>query len=189
MADIMRMENDPSMNCNNPEAKIAKEIAVQFIAKRTGKVLKNQALRKEVEVMLRAVEELEQKQGSTLQNFIKSLNITDENGFSVFSRLSDQTFNDGISWGRITSFHLFAALLVEHLRKNEQEIIAEKVGLWLGMCIAKRSSWIREQGRGWPGFIETLNGHKEIENSVFTGLFNVTLGLGTIAAALFIQAK
>jgi len=34
-----------------------------------------------------------------------------------------------------------------------------------------------------------MGGPKELQETLFNGLFNVTLGLGTIAAALYIQGR
>lgn len=153
MVDIMKMENDPSVNLNNHEAKIAKEVATQFIAKRTGKMVKNQSLRRETQVMLRVAEESEAQRKASLLNLInntmKISQITEENGLSLLLNISNQTFIDGISWGRIVSLHLFAALLAEQLRKIGKESVADKLGVWLGYCVAKRSTWIRENGNGW----------------------------------------
>lgn len=157
MVDIMKMENDPSVNMNNQESKIAKDVAVQFIANRIGKVTKNQTLRRETEVMIRMVEELEVNKKNSLLNYIKSMKVTDDNGLAVLTRISDQTFKGGISWGRIASLHLFCALLAEHLRREGKESVADKVGQWLGHCVAKHSTWIREEGNGWVRFYDVLN--------------------------------
>lgn len=39
------------------------------------------------------------------------------------------------------------------------------------------------------GFVTTMGGPKEIQERVTNGIVNLTLGLGTIAAVLYIQGR
>jgi len=187
MAEVY-YEKDTTFNFNTPEAKIAKEVAIQFVNKRTGKIMKNSALKRETEVMLLRVAEIEPKQGEHLKNLVNSINLTEENGYRTFLRLSDEIFNGQICWGRIVTFFLYTALSLEHLKKSGKDTFNDKIALWLGICIARQSHWIKESG-GWQAFVTTMGGPKELQETLFNGLFNVTLGLGTIAAALYIQGR
>jgi len=191
MTDIAKMENELSLNFNTEEAKIAKEVAVQFVAKRTGKTLKNTTLRRESEIMIMLVNELEPKQGKSLSNLAKNMNDTfnEDNGLNKLLHLSDQVFENQVNWGRIVTLFLFTGILIDNLKKTGKDTYNDKIALWLGICIAKQSNWIRENGNGWQGFIRTLGGAREMQESFFNGLFNITLGLGTVAAALYIQGS
>jgi len=139
-------ENNPSFNFNTPEAKVAEEVAQQFVAKRSGRILIN--ARRETEIMLLRVSELEPKQADQLLTLVKSLNISEENCLASFTRLSEQIFNKDICWGRIVTFFLFTALLMEHLKSSGKDTYNEKIGQCLGVCIARKTTWIRQSG-GW----------------------------------------
>ena len=136
------------INFNTPEAKIAKEVAQQFVAKRSGHIMKNTSLRRETEIMLLRVSELEPKQGDRLRELVKSLDISEENCLKSLTKIGEKMLNAEISWGRIISFFLFTALVMEHLKSSGKDSHTEKISQWLGLCIAQRSTWIRQSG-GW----------------------------------------
>ncbi|NP_001274311.1 uncharacterized protein LOC100215682 [Hydra vulgaris] len=177
--------SDTPINFNTPEAKIAKEVAYQLIQKKTGKNIKNQQIRKETELMMRLVEEIEIKHELFLSNMCKRLNLNTENAQSMFHTIAEEIFSDGINWGRIIVLYAFAGKIAEHCRKSNDEQIIDKIALWVAGFVAKKSSWIRDSGRGWNGFIENFDVKQD---SWVQGLFAATLGLGTIAAALYIKS-
>ena len=144
---IVKQESDPSLNI--PEAKIAKEVAYQFIAKKVGRPLKSQAIRKEVELMLRLTNEIEMKHEMVLKNMCNRLNVNSDNASRIFCEVAEEIFRDGINWGRIIVLYAFGGKLAEHCKQTNNEQLIDKVGLWVGSYVAKKSSWIRDSGKGW----------------------------------------
>lgn len=180
-------END-TVNFNTEEAKVAKEVATQFVAKRAGCPLKK--VRKETEVMLMSIQDIEpNKQSEALLNLVKGMTITEENGLFTCLRISEHVFKGEMSWGRIVTFFMFIGFMMDHAKRTGYNLPQEKVAYWLGLCIAKKSQWIRENGNGWQGFIRTMGGPRDFQESFFNGLFNVTIGLGSLAAAIYIQGR
>jgi len=185
--DIFQPETD-SVNFNSPEATIAKEVASQFISKKVGRNTKNVILRKEVEILLRLSNEIDEKYGVALNNMCNRLDVNSENAYFKFHKVAEEILNGDENWGRIIILYAFAAKLAEQCKQTDNEQMIEKVIGWIGSFIAKKSYWIRENGRGWNGFIEQFHDpHPRKESGWFKGLFNATIGLGTLAAILFIK--
>jgi len=189
---VQTSDIDLSINNTNTigiEAKIAKEVASQFVAKKTGKIIKAQTLRKEVELMLRLTEEMGSKYEPILSNMINRLNLNSENAHNIFSEVVEEIFRDRVNWGRVIMVYAFGGKIAEHCKQTNNEQMIEKVGLWVGNSVAKKSSWIKESGRGWNGFMEQFRDRGcAQESSWFQGLFAATLGFGTLAAALYIKS-
>lgn len=177
---------------NTPEGKVAKEVACQFISRKVGRHTKH-AIRKEVEILLRLAKEIEKDYGMTLNNMCNRLDInSNENAQSyfVFSTIANEILVNGDeNWGRVIILHAFAAKLAEKCKQTNNEQMIENIIYWLSCFIAKKSTWIRDYGRGWNGFIdqfcEPRQNHKD--NNWFQGLFAATVSFGTLAALLFIK--
>lgn len=147
MAEVI---NESTFNFNTPEAKITKEVSQQFVASHTGKIMKQSSLRKETRILLARVADMEQKQQSEfLRNLVNSTNLTEENGLKTFLRVSELLFDNQVNWGRILALYLYAALLLEKLKKNGNDSFSDKIALWLSICVSRQSAWICDVGNGW----------------------------------------
>ncbi|XP_066925475.1 bcl-2-like protein 1 [Clytia hemisphaerica] len=189
MADVVNMNefNEQfAVNFNTEEAKIAKEVAQQFVVKLSGGLLKT--TRRETEVMLKLVADANPQQVEQLSNLVSGIKFTEENGYRTLMRMCESLFGTGINWGRIITLFLYVSLLIDDLHKAGKDTFNDRIGHWLGCCIAKQAPWIKENG-GWAAFLSSMGGASELKDTVFKGLFNVTLGLGTIAAALYIKGR
>lgn len=155
MIDRNELEN-LGTSINTPEGKIAREVASQFIARKVGKAVKNFGIRKEVEVMLRLTNEIENLYD--IGNICNRLNVNSDNASYVFYELSEEIFESGINWGRIIMLYAFAGKLAEHCKKTNNEHVIEKVSSWLGNAVSRKSSWIRESGNGWVGNFSLFKG-------------------------------
>jgi len=174
---------------NTPEGKIAKEVACQFISRKVGRHTKH-AIRKEVEILLRLAREIENDYGVTLNNMCTKLDVNSENAYFNFSTVAEEILVSGDeNWGRIIILHAFAAKLAEKCKQTNNEQMIENIINWLSCFIAKKSSWIRDSGRGWNGFIDQFCEPRpsEKESGWVQGLFAATLSFGTLAAVLFIK--
>jgi len=175
-------------NLNTPEGKIAKEVAQQYIMKKVGKPFKN-LTRKETELMIRLTNEIEIKYEIPLNNMCNKLNVNSDNAARIFWDIADEIFLDGINWGRIIVLYAFGGKLAEHAKKYNDEKLIDRIGQWVGCFVANKASWIKETGRGWNGFVEMFHDAKpERETTWFQGMFAATVGLGTLAAALYIKS-
>ena len=142
--------NESTYNFNTPEAKISKEVSQQFVASRTGKVMKNTVLRKETQIILKRVAEMELKQKSDhLRSIVNGSHISEDNGLKHFLLISEHIFDGQENWGRVLSLFLYGALLLDQLKKTGNERLNDKVALWLSICLARQSAWIRDSGNGW----------------------------------------
>jgi len=169
------------------EAKVAKDIAKEYIYIKVGKQLKNSP-RKETEIVLRLSEEIENKHDMLLKSMCNRLNINAENAYKTFCEISEEIFKDDINWGRIVVLYTFAGKLAAYCMNNKMESMVDKVIQWLGNVVGRKQLWIKEKGNGWAGFVETFrDAKKENEKMWFQGLVATTLGLGTLAAALYIS--
>lgn len=187
---IVNMPAETITNFNTPEAKIAQEVASQFISKKVGRCAKFE-LRKEVEILLRLSKEIDCKYGVALNNMCNKLDVTSDNAYIKFSTVAEEILNGDENWGRIIILYAFAAKLAEQCKQTNNEQMIDKIINWLSCFIAKKSSWIRDTGKGWNGFIdqfhEPCNSPKE--TGWVHGLFAATVGLGTLAAVLLIKSS
>jgi len=177
-------------NYNTPEAKIAKEVASQFISKKVGRHTKND-IRKEVEILLRLSKEIDCKYGVALNNMCNSLDVNSDNAYYKFSTVAEEILNGDENWGRIIILYAFAAKLAIQCKQSNNEQMVDKIINWLSCFIAKKSSWIKTSGNGWNGFIDQFHepNTTQKDNGWFNGLFAATVSLGTLAAVLLIKSS
>lgn len=153
MTDIIRPTNETFMtdgfqNGLTQEAKVAKDVAKEYIYIKVGKQLKN-APRKETEIVLRLSEEIEGKHDMLLKSMCNRLNITADNAYKTFCEISEEIFKDDINWGRIVVLYTFAGKLAIHCKNNKMDGMIEKLIQWLGNVIGRKHLWIKEKGNGW----------------------------------------
>ncbi|XP_065060306.1 apoptosis regulator Bcl-2-like [Rhopilema esculentum] len=193
MTEIIRFGNenfssDGYQNSQTTEAKIAKDVAREYIFLKVGRPLKNSP-RRETEIIVRLSEEIERKHDMLLKSMCNRLNINSENAYKTFCEIAEEIFKDDINWGRIVVLYTFAGKLAIHCMNNKMDNMIDKVILWLGNFIARKQIWIKEKGNGWTGFIETFRDAKsDNEKMWYQGLVATTLGLGTLAAAFYIHS-
>ena len=153
MTDIIRPTNetfssDSFQNGQTQEAKIAKDIAKEFIFIKVGRPLKN-APRRETEIILRLSEELECKHDMLLKSMCNRLNINADNAYKTFCEIAEEIFKDDINWGRLVVLYTFAAKLAVHCKSCKMDNMIEKIIQWLGTFVARKQIWIKEKGHGW----------------------------------------
>lgn len=149
------MPAEVNSNINTPEAEIAKEVASQFISKKVGRNTKCD-VRKEVEILLRLSKEIDCKYGVALNTMCNKLDLTSENAYIKFSTVAEEILNGGENWGRIIILYAFAAKLAEQYKQTNNEQMIDKIINWLSCFVAKKSSWIRDTGKGWVSILNFL---------------------------------
>ena len=131
-----------------PEAKIAKDLAKEFIYRKVGRSLKN-PVRKECEVLLGLSSEIEQKHDMLLKNMCNRLNVNSDNAYKTFCEVADEVFKDDCNWGRIVVLYAFGGKLAEYCKNNNMEHMIDKVVSWVGNFISRKAQWIKDKGHGW----------------------------------------
>jgi myeloid leukemia cell differentiation protein MCL-1 len=182
-----------SIHFNTPEGKIAKEVASQFISSKVGRnnQTKNNDVREEVVILLRLAREIEKDYGFTFNNMCNRLDVNSENAYFHFSTIAEEILVHGEeNWGRIIILYAFAAKLAEKCKQSNNEQMIENIINWLSCLIARKSSWIRESGKGWEGFIKQFEEPRPNPNpkaSWLQGLLAATVSCGTLAAIMLIK--
>ena len=136
------------VNFNTLEARIAKEVALQFISEKVGRHTKNE-IRKEVEILLRLSDEINNEFGGTINDMCNKLDVRSENACARFSVVAKEILNDNENWGRIIVIFAFAAELAIKCKQIGMEQMIEQIICWLSCFIGKRANWIRSSGKGW----------------------------------------
>ena len=157
MTDIIRPSNETFssegfQNGLTQEAKVAKDIAKEYIYIKVGKQLKNPP-RRETEIVLRLSEEIENKHDMLLKSMCNRLNVNAENAYKTFCEISEEIFKDDINWGRIVVLYTFAGKLAIHCKSNKMEGTVDKVIQWLGNVVGRKQLWIKEKGHGWVSWL------------------------------------
>lgn len=153
MTQIIRPSNEifsseVFQNGLTQEAKIAKDIAKEYIYIKVGKQLKN-APRKETEIVLKLSEEIECKHDMLLKSMCNRLNVNTENAYKTFCEIAEEIFKDDTNWGRIVVLYTFAGKLAVHCKNNKMDGMIDKVIQWLGSVVGRKQLWIKEKGNGW----------------------------------------
>lgn len=150
MTDIIRPTNETfsSDSYQTQEAKIAKDIAKEFIFIKVGRPLKN-APRRETDIILRLSEEIECKHDMLLKSMCNRLNINADNAYKTFCEIAEEIFKDDINWGRLVVLYTFAAKVAVHCKSSKMDNMVEKIIQWLGNFVARKQIWIKEKGHGW----------------------------------------
>jgi len=187
----------PMSPSNTPEAKETKEIAQEFLSTKLGRRKRNLRLRKEVEILIKLSEDMESKHEILLNNMFSStrLDVTPQNAHDVFQTVSEQLFSVSpentlphkVNWGRIASLLTFASKMAAYCEKHDI-VESDKVTNWTCTALLKHTGWIKREGRGWSGFVETY-GRESNEKKIFGGLLAASFGLGALAAtALYMKS-
>lgn len=142
---------------STPEAKRAQEIATQFILKKVGLYKEDDStIRDEVRILLRLYDEVENGNGTTLDDLCESFDLYCAEARDRYEIITKEIFSDGVNWGRIVMIFLFSAKLALQCKENEHEHLIREVIDWVRVAIGKRSYWIKNAGNGWVSIISCL---------------------------------
>lgn len=187
--------SSPSLSMNTPEAKATKEITQQFLSTKLGRPQKLR-LRKEVEILVRLSEDMEAKHEILLNGMFSEnrVQLTAQNAHSTYQEISEQIFQTNpdspvtkkVNWGRIVSLLTFSSKMAAYCEKNDI-VTSERVTGWACTALVKHSGWIKKEGRGWDGFVQTY-GDPGYEKTLFGGLLAASVGLGALATALYMKS-
>lgn len=133
--------------------------------------------------------EVETRHEMVLKNMCDKLDIRTSTAENTFRTVADEIFVSGINWGRIVVLYCFAAEVAVFCSQHEIDIVDDVV-TWLSEYVSERklAEWIKKSG-GWEAFCEQFKDvHGETEKFWWNSLFYTTLGLGTIAAMLYVKS-
>lgn len=132
--------------------------------------------------------EIETRHEALLKNMCNKLDIRASTAEITFRTVADEIFSTGINWGRIVVLYCFAAEVASFCNRQEIDIVDDVVR-WLSEYVCQRTfiEWIRKEG-GWDAFYEQFKDlQDEREKGWWNGILYTTLGLGTLAAVLYVK--
>ncbi|EDO34312.1 predicted protein [Nematostella vectensis] len=168
-----------------PEEKIAHELAKDFIGYKLGKGTRLNT--KSALILRKLSNQIENKHELFLRNMCDRLDIRQHNAPETFKQVADEIFGDGINWGRIVVLYTFAGKVAKYCQENQLDN-AENVATWVGNYVASKSDWVKKAG-GWEAFNEQFKDvQEEHEKFWWNSLLCTTLGLGSLAAVLYMKS-
>lgn len=187
------IHHTPNMSRNrrlkSQDEKYARELACDYIyynklGKEAYKSKTNAAA-----TLRRIGREIETRHEMVLKNMCDKLDIRTSTAENTFRTVADEIFVSGINWGRIVVLYCFAAEVAVFCSQHEIDIV-EDVVTWLSEYVSERTlaEWIKKSG-GWEAFCEQFKDiHGETEKFWWNSIFYTTIGLGTIAAMLYVKS-
>lgn len=187
------IHHTPNMSRNrrmkSQDEKYARELACDYIyynklGKEAHKSKTNAAA-----TLRRIGREVETRHEMVLKNMCDKLDIRTSTAENTFRTVADEIFVSGINWGRIVVLYCFAAEVAVFCSQHEIDIV-EDVVTWLSEYVSERTlaEWIKKSG-GWEAFCEQFKDvHGETEKFWWNSIFYTTIGLGTIAAMLYVKS-
>lgn len=187
------IHHTPNMSRNkrmkSQDEKFARELACDYIyynklGKEAYKSKTNAAA-----TLRRIGREVETRHEMVLKNMCDKLDIRTSTAENTFRTVADEIFVSGINWGRIVVLYCFAAEVAVFCSQHEIDIV-EDVVTWLSEYVSERTlaEWIKKSG-GWEAFCEQFKDiHGETEKFWWNSIFYTTIGLGTIAAMLYVKS-
>ncbi|CAH3018528.1 unnamed protein product [Porites evermanni] len=187
------IHHTPNMSRNrrmkSQDEKYARELACDYIyynklGKEAYKSKTNAAA-----TLRRIGREVETRHEMVLKNMCDKLDIRTSTAENTFRTVADEIFVSGINWGRIVVLYCFAAEVAVFCSQHEIDIV-EDVVTWLSEYVSERTlaEWIKKSG-GWEAFCEQFKDiHGETEKFWWNSIFYTTIGLGTIAAMLYVKS-
>ena len=96
-------------------------------------------------------DEFEERFRNRFNDLIEQLNITDNNAYDTFKIIVDETFSDGVNWGRIVALLGFAGCFVvycfvhnkSHLADNVVEWVTSYIDTNLQEWLTSNDKWVR----------------------------------------------
>lgn len=183
----------PNMSANRrtkfSEERFAYELACDYIYyNKLGK--EAYRLNTKVAATLRRIgREVESRHQLLLKNMCDKLDIRASTAHVTFRTVADEIFCTGINWGRIVVLFCFAAEVAVFCSQHEIDVV-EDVVRWLSDYLSERTlaEWITKTG-GWEAFSEQFKDvQDEREKFWWNSILYTTLGLGTLAAMLYVKS-
>jgi len=113
--------------------------------------------------------------------------LNERNVTEVCEQIADEIIGSEINWGRVVVLYTFGAKVAEHFNENGQDL-TDEISTWIGNYVISKSDWIRKAG-GWDGFnAQFKDTTEEAEKFWWNSLLCTTLGLGTLAAVLYVKS-
>lgn len=140
-------------------------------------------------ILRRVGGEVERRHEVLLKHMCNRLNLRTSNVEATFRGVVEEIFSTEINWGRIVVLYCFAAEVAVFCSKNDIDIV-EDIVTWLAEYVSERklAEWIRKSG-GWDAFCEQFKDVKaESEKFWWNSILYTTLGLGTLAAMLYVKS-
>ena len=120
------------------------------------------------------------------EDILNRLQLDDENLAETYQTIVKEVFIDGINWGRILAFLVFAGSLAVYCAREGMEERISDVISWTENDVEKTiSRWMETQG-GWSAFVDHFDNSWTIEVPpyILAGVFTAV-----VAGGLFLLKK
>ncbi|XP_059138642.1 apoptosis regulator Bcl-2-like, partial [Physella acuta] len=137
-------------------------------------------------------DEFEERFRNRFNDLIEQLNITDNNAYDTFKIIVDETFSDGVNWGRIVALLGFAGCFVVYCFVHNKSHLADNVVEWVTLYIdTNLQEWLTSNDK-WQGLVEFYSRRTESQRdwASFKTLIKWSVaGLGAITLVAFLAHK
>ncbi|KDR19554.1 apoptosis regulator Bcl-2-like [Zootermopsis nevadensis] len=121
-------------------------------------------------------------------SFAKRLARTPENISEQFLVVSEELFQDCVTWSRIIALYALAGRLALYYRENNMQKLAESIPQCMAHCIAgKIASFVIKNG-GWEQLCVEFPPKKDLSVKVWRSLLVTGAALGIVAALLMVHS-
>jgi len=167
------------------DEKLALDLAKDLIRSKVGKPshlnCKTASLLRKLSI------QIEQKHEAIFKNMCNRLDLNERNVTVICEQIAEEIIGNDINWGRIVVLYTFGGKVAEHFNEHGTDL-SEEISTWIGNYMASKSEWVRKAG-GWESFYEQFKDAKaENEKFWWNSLLCTTLGLGTLAAVLYVKS-
>lgn len=107
----------------------------------------------ELELMLRHLSRITEENKCQFEDLLNRLQLNNDNLSETYQAIVNETFNNGISYGRIQAFLMFAGLLAVYCAREGMEERVGEVISWTESRIERMMGWVHKQG-GWSTFVD-----------------------------------
>lgn len=105
-------------------------------------------------MLLHLADNLAEERKRQFEDILTRLQLTNENLSETYQTIVKEMFIDGVNWGRILAFLVFAGSLAVYCAREDMEERVREVISWAEYDVEKTvSRWITQQG-GWKAFVE-----------------------------------
>ncbi|XP_059167445.1 apoptosis regulator Bcl-2-like, partial [Physella acuta] len=137
-------------------------------------------------------DEFEERFRNRFNDLIEQLNITNNNAYDTFKIIVDETFSDGVNWGRIVALLGFAGCFVVYCFVHNKSHLADNVVEWVTSYIdTNLQEWLTSNDK-WQGLVEFYSRRTESQRdwASFKTLIKWSVaGLGAITLGAFLAHK
>lgn len=99
-------------------------------------------------------DEFEERFRNRFDDMINQLHVTEDNAHDTFSAIVNETFADGVNWGRIVALFGFAGRFAVRCHENNLSQLIDSIVDWVTNYMENNLSAWMLSNNSWDGFLE-----------------------------------